>query len=131
MLAGVATMVSAATLLAAGRLRLFGLDLDGYRVADGGEINAGGTGTGAVPATGGMGGTGNTDGQSASGGVSSCRSVSKPEPITVYVDASYTDTVYTYAPVALYVMQDRSSSMAGYLGTGDPNSWANGRGTAR
>jgi len=44
---------------------------------------------------------------------------------TIFVDASYTDTIVTDAPLALFVMIDRSSSMVGGFGTGDPTSWPN------
>jgi hypothetical protein len=43
---------------------------------------------------------------------SSCGAVAEvPESITVYTDATVTDTTYTLTPVAIYVMLDRSLSM--------------------
>jgi hypothetical protein len=43
---------------------------------------------------------------------SSCGAVAEvPESITVYTDATVTDTTYTLTPVAIYVMIDRSFSM--------------------
>jgi hypothetical protein len=43
---------------------------------------------------------------------SSCGAVAEvPESITVYTDATVTDTTYTLTPVASYVMLDRSASM--------------------
>src|SRR5690349_7479370 len=43
---------------------------------------------------------------------SSCGAIAEsPEQITVYKEASVTDTTYTYTPVALFVMVDRSGSM--------------------
>lgn len=99
-----------------------------------------GTGTGSTPGSGSNTGSGNAG--SGSGGImfgnggtgssgtaadsSACQPiVSQPEQRVTYVDATVTDTIYTYSPVAIYIMQDRSSSMVGYLGTGDPNSWPN------
>ncbi len=100
--------------------------------------SGGSTGNGSSSGSGGSSGSGNSNG---SGGLTiigqggsnggdvgdaSCpRTVSVPEEITVYQDASYTDTITTYSPIAIYIMQDRSSSMVGYLGTGDANSWPN------
>lgn len=68
-------------------------------------------------------------GQNGSGGssrttIDGCPVVhQKPEQVVVYKDATVTDTVYQSKPVALLIMQDRSSSMVGI--TGDPNSWPN------
>ena len=48
---------------------------------------------------------------------SSCGAVAEvPEQITVYTEASVTDTITTLTPVAIFIMQDRSSSMV----TGNP-----------
>lgn len=49
-----------------------------------------------------------------------------PETITVYRDASVTDTITTYKPVALFIMQDRSSSMiTGMPAPASAQSWDN------
>jgi hypothetical protein len=49
-----------------------------------------------------------------------------PETITVYKDATVTDTITTYKPVALFIMQDRSSSMwTGSPSPASPESWRN------
>src|SRR6185295_9754788 len=49
-----------------------------------------------------------------------------PEKITVYKDATVTDTITTYKPVALFIMQDRSSSMwTGNPSPASPESWRN------
>lgn len=103
----------------------------------------GGTGAGGSNGSGSSGsgstnGTGSTAGTNGAGGLvisgqggsnggavpdASCpRTVSVPEEIVVYQDASYTDTITTYAPIAIYIMQDRSTSMVTF-----PNfqSWAN------
>lgn len=96
---------------------------DTHLFGNGGSGNS--TGTGSTPGAGSTVGAGSTlgmgsntfiatGGSNGSGGAdsSACpRTVSKPEQITVLVDASYTDTVYTYAPIAIYIMQDRSTSM--------------------
>ncbi len=49
----------------------------------------------------------------------------KPEEITVYKDATVTDTIVTYSPVALMLMQDRSSSMVMAVGGSSAQSWSN------
>jgi hypothetical protein len=50
----------------------------------------------------------------------------KPEQIIVYRDATVTDTITTYKPVALFIMQDRSGSMVtGFPPPADPNNWNN------
>jgi hypothetical protein len=58
---------------------------------------------------------------------SSCGAVAEvPERITVYKEASVTDTTYTYTPVALFIMQDRSGSMVtGFPPPASPQSWQN------
>jgi hypothetical protein len=58
---------------------------------------------------------------------SSCGAVAEvPEQITVYKEASVTDTTYTYTPVALFIMQDRSGSMVtGFPPPASPMSWDN------
>jgi hypothetical protein len=82
----------------------------------GGAPGSGGGGAG--PGSGGF-APGNTGGafipvgggESRGGGPSNeCGEVVQP-PETVFIDASVTDTVVTYSPIALYVMMDRSSSM--------------------
>lgn len=70
---------------------------------------------------------------SSDGGVSSnvtdasCRAVTQePEQIVVYHDATVTDTITTYSPVALFIMQDRSGSMVtGFPPPASPDSWNN------
>lgn len=50
----------------------------------------------------------------------------KPETITVYKDATVTDTIYTSKPVALFVMMDRSGSMVtGFPPPASADSWNN------
>jgi hypothetical protein len=100
----------------------------GFGNGSGWDSSLGGGNFGAVPNTGtGSSGVvfGNTGG--ASGGRNdpdACPAIrQKPETVTIYKDATVTDTVYTSKPVALFIMQDRSSSMVGV--TGDPNSWPN------
>jgi len=58
---------------------------------------------------------------------SSCGAVAEvPEQITVYKEASVTDTTFTYTPVALFIMQDRSGSMVtGFPPPASPQSWQN------
>jgi uncharacterized protein YegL len=56
---------------------------------------------------------------------SSCGAVAEvPEQITIYKEASVTDTTYTSTPVALFIMLDRSISMVGPQPTG-ASSWTN------
>jgi hypothetical protein len=55
-----------------------------------------------------------------------------PETITVYRDATVTDTITTYKPVALFIMQDRSSSMwTGRPSPASPESWRNSTNAVR
>lgn len=104
-------------------------------LSDASAAGFGGTSTGGVYSAAGSTGTASGGrpifGQNA-GGMNNadpyssrdCGAVSqKPEQITVFRDATVTDTIVTYEPVALYIMMDRSSSMIGV--TGDPNSWPN------
>src|SRR5437762_1590521 len=58
---------------------------------------------------------------------SSCGAIAEsPEQITVYKEASVTDTTYTYTPVALFIMVDRSGSMiTGFPPPADAHSWQN------
>jgi hypothetical protein len=60
-------------------------------------------------------------------GGSSCAAVrQQPESVVVYRDAAVTDTIYTYKPVALFLMIDRSGSMVtGSPPPADPNNWSN------
>lgn len=52
-----------------------------------------------------------------------------PETITIYKDATVTDTVTNYKPVALFIMQDRSSSMVtGMPAPASAQSWDNSTG---
>ncbi len=104
----------------------------GQGAAANGTYNAG-AGTGMV---GGSAGSGDSTGNSGllfsrdagitqrSSGDGSCGAVKqKPEQIIVYQDASYTDTITTYSPVALYIMQDDSGSMVTGFPTGSAQSW--------
>ena len=43
----------------------------------------------------------------------------------IFVDATVTDTITTYSPVALYIMLDRSGSMVTGFPTGTAQSWPN------
>jgi hypothetical protein len=62
------------------------------------------------------------------GGV--CNAITQtPETVVVYKDASFTDTITTYKPVALFIMQDRSSSMVtGMPAPASAQSWDNSTG---
>jgi hypothetical protein len=59
------------------------------------------------------------------GGV--CNAITQtPETVVVYHDASVTDTITTFKPVALFIMQDRSSSMVtGMPAPASAQSWDN------
>ncbi|HEX4335059.1 MAG TPA: vWA domain-containing protein [Polyangiaceae bacterium] len=110
--------------------------------------NSGGSGS-ILPPTGGasgshggapIGAAGVTSGTGSSGGMmftirdsgttvrthdSSCGAVAEvPEQITVYKEASVTDTTYTYTPVALFIMLDRSSSMVQVAPGQSTTSWS-------
>lgn len=105
----------------------------------GGSTGGSGNGTGSATGSGSTGtgtagsGTGNftgfnTGGSSGTTGndASACQPiVSQPEQITVYRDATVTDTIYTYSPIAIYIMQDRSGSMVTGFPTGSAQSWGN------
>jgi hypothetical protein len=81
-----------------------------------------GAGGGGPIFGGGLSGSGMQALPGADGGL--CPAIKQtPETITVYRDASVTDTITTYKPVCLFIMQDRSSSMVGV--SGDPQSWNN------
>jgi hypothetical protein len=65
------------------------------------------------------------NGGGSSGTSAGCGVKTKPEEILTYHDASVTDTITTYSPVALYIMQDRSGSMVTGFPEGSAQSWAN------
>jgi hypothetical protein len=96
----------------------------------GDRAGSGATGSGARKGTGGRSSAGAT-GTGETGGTfhlkdasttrlppdASCGAVAEvPEQITKYIEASVTDTITTLTPVAIFIMQDRSSSMV----TGSP-----------
>lgn len=95
----------------------------GFTPGMGGSANGGmTTGNGGLPPsnTGGL----SLGGFSSNGGrpPDECGKLVQPAE-TVFIDASVTDTIITYEPIALFVMIDRSSSMVGVAG--DPTSWPN------
>src|SRR5262249_39730964 len=88
--------------------------------------SGGKTSTGAKSSSGGASSVAGSNGTGENGGVphikdagtsrppadSSCGAVAEvPEQITKYIEASVTDTITTLTPVAIFIMQDRSSSM--------------------
>jgi len=86
------------------------------------EGNGGGTllltGSGGAASTGTAGSGATMD--------SGCPAIKQqPETITVYKDASVTDTITTYEPVALFIMQDRTGSMVTGVPSGCACSWGN------
>jgi hypothetical protein len=85
-----------------------------------GYVGTGGDGIVMFGNGGGTPGGGNTG---AGGGCPEV--IQKPEQILTYKDATVTDTIVTFAPVALFVMQDRSGSMITGFPAGSPNSWPN------
>jgi hypothetical protein len=98
----------------------------------GGAGGAPTTGAGGVPSSNGgtvspsnggayIGG-GATTGSGGRDAPQTCASFSQ-KPETIFIDASVTDTIVTYSPIALYVMIDRSASMVGFFG--DATSWPN------
>jgi hypothetical protein len=96
--------------------------------------NGTGNGTGASGYTGSAGDNGgpvfNSGGatQGSGGGTNAdCPPVvQKPEEIITYRDASVTDTITTYKPVALFIMQDRSGSMVtGFPPPASADGWKN------
>lgn len=84
-----------------------------------------GAGGGGPVFSGGLSGSGSQSLPSRDGGL--CPAIKQtPETITVYKDATVTDTITTYKPVALFIMQDRSSSMVtGQPAPASPQSWSN------
>lgn len=117
--------------------------LNGGLGSSGAGNNGAGAGMGAAAAAGAA-GAGSTSGAGSTGfggGVidlgtgasnnpnkqdASCGAVTAaPEQIIVYKDATVTDTTYTYSPVALFIMQDRTGTMVTGFPSGSPNSWPN------
>jgi hypothetical protein len=88
----------------------------------GGSVGSGstlGSGTSGVPFLP-IGGAMNDKPDSSCGAV-----VEKPEQIIHYTDASVTDTITTFTPVALFIMQDRTGSMVSGVPSGCACSWQN------
>ncbi len=77
-----------------------------------------GSGEGGSPNFGSLGGGSNQE------VVDACPAVSQ-KPETIYIDASYSDTVTEQSPLAIFIMQDRSGSMVTGFPEGDAHSWAN------
>lgn len=78
------------------------------------------------------GGSGNFSfGNNGGGGTTdmpdACVSIPKqPEILIQYHDATVTDTIITYSPIALFIMMDESGSMVtGFPAPASPDSWAN------
>lgn len=73
-----------------------------------------------------FGSSGGANGGGRPGEVDGCPAVrQKPETVIVYKDATVTDTIYTSKPVALFIMQDRTGSMASGFPSGCSCSWDN------
>ena len=89
-----------------------------------GPIGAGssGNGTGGDTLLGGGSGGGSGAGASSGTGGKACAGIAKGSE-QIYVDATVTDTITTYSPIALFIMQDRSTSMNTGLGGGSKYSW--------
>src|SRR5689334_14618667 len=69
---------------------------------------------------------GGTDPNGGGGEGGGCPEITqKPEEIITYRDATVTDTIITYSPIALYIMLDRSGSMITGFPEGSAQSWAN------
>lgn len=92
----------------------------GGAILPGSPSGAGGDG----PVFGGISGASTQGIPGADGGL--CPAIKQtPETITVYRDATVTDTITTYKPVALFIMQDRSSSMVQAIDGSSAESWNN------
>ncbi|HVU00989.1 MAG TPA: vWA domain-containing protein [Polyangiaceae bacterium] len=93
--------------------------------------STGGSGTGSLPNynTGGdlpNFGSGGGDPGGGNGAGGGCPAITAaPEQIITYKDATVTDTIITYSPIALYIMLDRSGSMITGFPEGSAQSWAN------
>jgi hypothetical protein len=85
----------------------------------GGDTSASGGGDFSFGAT-----TSSGGGSTQGGPDASCFGTAQA-PERIFVDATVTDTITTYSPVALFIMLDRSGSMITGFPTGSAQSWGN------